>query len=79
MMIIVDIYFYVARRKEKKELFFLLILDKTFEWYDKLCLYSYILIMNSIQGGNGLLCNVGVSRIIGNGQNQSSSMTLFAH
>jgi hypothetical protein len=80
MMIIVDGYVYFALRKGKKLIVFL-ILDETSELYDELCLYIYILIliMTSIQGGNRCRCNVGGSRIIGNEQNQSLSVTLFAH
>ncbi len=51
MMIIVEVYVYFARRKDKKYVVFLLTLDKTSEFYDELCLYIYILIMTSIQGG----------------------------
>ncbi len=39
MMSIVDVYVYFARRKEKKNVSFLLILDKASELYDELCLY----------------------------------------
>jgi hypothetical protein len=52
MMIIVDVYVYFARRKEKeKHCFLRLILDETSELYDGLCLYIYILMMASIQEG----------------------------